>query len=115
MGGFDSKDSEAENRKHAMGMGQVFFNAVKTMLDEVETYTVAATSRKVGVKYSLAFMMADNYLDTVCVVFMRLSLLISSRAPPDFYLFIYLLTYSFTHARTYSLSLVLLSPTHNNI
>ena len=103
MGGFDSKDSEAENRKHAMGMGQVFFNAVKTMLDEVETYTVAATSRKVGVKYSLAFMMADNYLDTVCVVFMRLSLPVHRQ----------ILIHSRTHLL--SLSLVLLSPTHNNI
>jgi hypothetical protein len=108
MGGFDSKDSEAENRKHAMGMGQVFFNAVKTMLDEVETYTVAATSRKVGVQYSLAFMMADNYLDTVCV-FMRLSLPVHRQIL--IYLFTYLLIHSHTHLL--SLSLVLLSPTHN--
>lgn len=108
MGGFDSKDSEAENRKHAMGMGQVFFNAVKTMLDEVETYTVAATSRKVGVQYSLAFMMADNYLDTVCV-FMRLSLPVHRQIL--IYLFIYLLTHSLTHALTLSLARVALSHT----
>jgi hypothetical protein len=61
MGGYDSHDSERENRKKAEGMGQVFFNSVKCMLDEVEscvgvssaTLRVAAIARPLATRSSL--------------------------------------------------------------
>jgi predicted nucleic acid-binding Zn-ribbon protein len=61
MGGYDSKDSERENLKTAKTGGQVFFNGVRCMLDEVETNSAVATSRKPSVEFTLSMMMADNY------------------------------------------------------